>query len=47
MYYIYMYINIYMYIGLYTVNVVIFARYIFSLISRRALDVQTFDVSEK
>ena len=30
-----------------TVNVEIFAQYIFSLISRRALDARKYDVSEK
>ena len=49
--YIYIYIYIYMYILVgrckrVTVNVEIFAQYIFSIISRRALDARTFDVSE-
>ena len=44
--YVYMCVYVYMYIYVYTVNVETFAQYIFSLISRRAIDARKFDVSE-
>ena len=37
----------YLTISLYTVNVEIFAQYIFSCISRRAVDARKYDVSGK